>query len=96
GLLTEVNRRAESKVPVLGDVPVFGYLFKRRSKGTAQDPAIKENITILVTPTILNATHHEEFEEALERVRELAAASIPGTAAVAQPAAVGGGESGKQ
>ena len=48
GILETERREAESKVPLLGDVPVLGYLFKKR---TSSDN--KDELLIFVTPRIL-------------------------------------------
>jgi general secretion pathway protein D len=48
GLLREVERVKNSKVPLLGDIPVLGWLFKSRSKTTE-----KVNLLFFITPKIL-------------------------------------------
>lgn len=48
GLMKENSGLAETKVPLLGDIPVFGNLFKFTSKTKT-----KTELIILVTPTIL-------------------------------------------
>jgi general secretion pathway protein D len=49
GLLRDVERVSNAKIPVLGDIPVLGWLFKNKSK-TMQ----KVNILFFITPKILS------------------------------------------
>ena len=51
GLIKENESVAETKVPLLGDIPIIGNLFKYTSK--IKD---KTELLILVTPTILTST----------------------------------------
>jgi general secretion pathway protein D len=59
GLLSESISKYKDKVPVLGDIPVVGRLF--RSEGNVTE---KKNLVIFVTPTIIdpagNRVHNEE------------------------------------
>jgi general secretion pathway protein D len=48
GLLREVERVENAKVPLLGDIPVLGWLFKSQSKTTT-----KVNLLFFITPKIL-------------------------------------------
>jgi general secretion pathway protein D len=48
GLLREVERVQNAKVPILGDIPVLGWLFKSQSKTTT-----KVNLLFFMTPKIL-------------------------------------------
>ena len=48
GLLQDNKNLGESKVPLLGDIPVLGYLFKSTSKDTT-----KSNLVVFLRPTIL-------------------------------------------
>ncbi len=48
GLMQENQSLGESKVPLLGDIPILGNLFKATSK--TKD---KTELLVLVTPTIL-------------------------------------------
>lgn len=48
GLLREIERVENSKVPLLGDIPVLGWLFKSQSKTTT-----KVNLLFFMTPKIL-------------------------------------------
>lgn len=49
GLLREIERVNNAKVPLLGDIPVLGWLFKSQSKSTT-----KVNILFFMTPKILS------------------------------------------
>jgi general secretion pathway protein D len=48
GLIGEDETLSESKVPLLGDIPVLGYLFKNKTR-----TKVKRNLFIFVTPHIL-------------------------------------------
>ena len=49
GLISTNNSSGESKVPILGDLPYIGHLFKTNSKGLT-----KTELVIQITPYILN------------------------------------------
>jgi general secretion pathway protein D len=49
GLLDDNERRTIEKIPVLGDIPLFGNLFKSRSRARA-----KTNLMVFIRPTILS------------------------------------------
>lgn len=49
GLITNVETEKEEKVPVLGDIPLLGYLFKGKSKVTE-----KRELVIFLKTTIIN------------------------------------------
>jgi len=59
GLISESVQKSKDKVPVLGDLPLFGRLFRSESSLT-----VKRNLVIFVTPTIIdpagNRYHSEE------------------------------------
>jgi type II secretory pathway component GspD/PulD (secretin)/tetratricopeptide (TPR) repeat protein len=59
GLISESETKTKDKVPFLGDLPLFGRLF--RSESNISD---KKNLMIFVTPTIIdpagNRVHSEE------------------------------------
>jgi general secretion pathway protein D len=59
GLILENVQKINDKVPVLGDIPLMGRLFRSESKSTQ-----KKNLMIFVTPTIIdqagNRLHTEE------------------------------------
>jgi type II secretory pathway component GspD/PulD (secretin) len=49
GLISEDVTRLKDKVPVLGDLPLVGRLFRSESSQT-----LKKNLIIFVTPTIID------------------------------------------
>jgi type IV pilus assembly protein PilQ len=48
GLLQDEVSKARSKVPIMGDVPLFGYFFQERI-----NTRTKRNLLVFVTPTII-------------------------------------------
>jgi general secretion pathway protein D len=50
GLLDENERRTIEKIPLLGDIPVIGNLFKSRSRSKA-----KTNLMVFIRPTIVRS-----------------------------------------
>jgi general secretion pathway protein D len=50
GLMEDKNSNTESKVPGLGDIPVFGHLFKNTSKEDS-----KTNLMIFITPHVVDS-----------------------------------------
>ncbi len=59
GLISENVTKAKDKIPVLGDLPFAGRLFRSESSMSK-----KKNLLIFVTPTIIdpagNRVHSEE------------------------------------
>jgi len=49
GIYQEVNSQGETKVPLLGDVPVLGNFFKRKSKQSN-----RTELLIFLTPKIIS------------------------------------------
>ena len=58
GLIQERKTRNVTKVPLLGDIPILGYLFKFKS-----DKKEKTNLIVFLTPTII-----DDFDD-LDRLR---------------------------
>jgi type II secretory pathway component GspD/PulD (secretin) len=58
GLIAENVTKLKDKVPVLGDLPVVGRLFRSESSSTQ-----KKNLMIFVTPTILDPAGNREHSE---------------------------------
>jgi type II secretory pathway component GspD/PulD (secretin) len=54
GLISDTTAIGNIKVPVLGDIPVLGHLFRQESK--AQD---KKNLIIFITPTIVQSEDYQ-------------------------------------
>ena len=59
GLLSETVNTLKDQVPMLGDLPLVGRLFRSESKNTH-----KRNLLVFITPTIIdpagNRVHSEE------------------------------------
>jgi general secretion pathway protein D len=49
GLISEDVSRTRDKVPVLGDLPLFGRLFRSESMSTS-----KKNLVVFITPRIID------------------------------------------
>ena len=58
GLLQDEIIKSRTKVPVMGDVPVLGYLFQHRS-----NTRVKRNLLVFVTPTILDQHYGTGLED---------------------------------
>jgi len=58
GLISEDVTKFKDKVPVLGDLPLVGRLFRSESSSTA-----KKNLMIFVTPTIIDAAGNRLHSE---------------------------------
>lgn len=67
GLMRDRITTSESKVPLLGDIPILGYLFKYESKSKQ-----KTNLLVLLTPHIVNDQMDIEqiVQERLRQQRE--------------------------
>jgi type II secretory pathway component GspD/PulD (secretin) len=63
GLIQDELRKGRTKVPVLGDVPMLGYLFQSRS-----NERVKRNLLIFVTPTILDQRYGTGLEDQVSGV----------------------------
>ncbi|MBA3577679.1 MAG: type II secretion system secretin GspD [Sphingomonas sp.] len=50
GLLDDAERRTLEKIPLLGDIPIIGELFKSRSRSRA-----KTNLMVFIRPTIIRS-----------------------------------------
>ncbi len=48
GLLFDTETETINKVPILGDIPILGYLFKNETKSR-----VRNNLIIFITPTII-------------------------------------------
>lgn len=58
GLMQDEVRKSRTKVPVMGDVPVLGYLFQSRT-----NERVKRNLLVFVTPTILDPHYGTGLED---------------------------------
>jgi general secretion pathway protein D len=68
GLMREDEQKTEDRTPFLGDIPIFGRLFR-----TNAEQHIKRNLVIFVTARLVNpggqpvnATEEEEESELIE------------------------------
>ena len=75
GLLDDAERRTLEKVPLLGDVPLLGELFRSRSKSH-----VKTNLMVFIRPTILRSGAERAALTArrMDAVRGAQAAFAPG------------------
>ena len=58
GLLQDEIRKTRTKVPVMGDVPLLGYMFQSRV-----NERVKRNLLVFVTPTIIDQHYGTGLEE---------------------------------
>jgi type IV pilus secretin PilQ/predicted competence protein len=58
GLLQDEVAKARNKVPVLGDVPVLGYIFQNHLNSR-----VKRNLLVFVTPTIISSKYGTGLED---------------------------------
>jgi type IV pilus assembly protein PilQ len=65
GLLSNTDTETEQKVPLLGSIPVFGWLFKNHSKSIA-----RRNLTIFITPHIIPLNQKSPYELAADALRQ--------------------------
>ncbi|TNI87488.1 secretin [Aeromonas salmonicida] len=56
GLLSQSNTNNEEKVPLLGDIPLLGNLFKYQTKKTD-----KTELVLLITPYVITSKEEAEF-----------------------------------
>ena len=83
GLMQDERRSSERKVPILGDIPLLGALFR-----STTDTVEKKNLMVFVRTRILGdfAASEQETRDRYDRVRELQVragednAALPGTA----------------
>jgi len=86
GLIAENVTKRKDKVPLLGDIPLIGRLF--RSEASHSE---KKNLMIFVTPTIIDPAGNRIFDKENlpydpNRIPEQTAAAIPAAMPVATPA----------
>ena len=63
GLLQDEQTKARNKVPILGDIPVLGYLFQERLNART-----KRNLLVFVTPTIIDQHYGTGLEDQVSGV----------------------------
>ena len=55
GLISQTDNRSEDKIPILGDIPILGYLFKRKESNVQQ-----KELAVFITPRILFSREERE------------------------------------
>lgn len=65
GLLQDETGKVRTKVPVLGDIPLLGYLFQSRT-----NEKIKRNLLIFVTPTIIDQYGGTGLEDQIHGLKD--------------------------
>ena len=65
GLRAETDATSETKVPIFGEIPILGRLFKSRSNSTSST-----NLLVFVTPTIVDFHESDTFKKELDRLRQ--------------------------
>jgi type IV pilus secretin PilQ/predicted competence protein len=63
GLLQDEVLKSRTKVPLMGDVPIFGYLFQSRT-----NIRTKRNLLVFVTPTIIDQNYGTGLEDQVNGV----------------------------
>jgi len=58
GLISNDVRRRKDKVPIFGDLPLFGRFFRSESNNTS-----KKNLVVFVTPTIVDPAGNRVFTD---------------------------------
>lgn len=82
GLISETENITENKVPLLGDIPLLGYLFK--SKGVSRS---KTNLILLLTPRVIK--DGRDLAETTVKQRDRFSESSKKIEPVNVPAAIG-------
>ncbi|MBU4366938.1 MAG: hypothetical protein KKF10_07350 [Verrucomicrobia bacterium] len=80
GLMENTTSKVEKKVPILGDIPLLGLLFRH-----TEDVVLKNNLIILITPTILDDSKPLTGLEAVAQLTIDKYEKIPLTAVKAVP-----------
>jgi type IV pilus assembly protein PilQ len=62
GLLKTEHKLTHSKVPILGDIPIIGYLFK-----STKNLRNQTNLVIYITPKIINKNEYVDLDEEIEK-----------------------------
>ena len=62
GIMKETSTNRISKIPILGDIPVVGQLFRNKSKVTG-----KTELMVFLRPRVVRST--EEMDEVTEEAR---------------------------
>ncbi len=84
GLLRNRTVEREAHVPLLGDIPILGWAF-RKTENTVE----KRNLTIFVTPRIVHTEDSSEFEKRRQELKTKLSGIKPKPAADAVPKTLG-------
>jgi len=63
GLMQDEVTKARTKVPIVGDIPILGYLFQSRT-----NIRTKRNLLVFVTPTILDQRYGTGLEDQISGI----------------------------
>jgi type IV pilus assembly protein PilQ len=66
GLLSDQSTKSRTKVPLLGDMPLLGYMFQSRT-----NERHKRNLLVFVTPTIIDQRYGTGLEEQVSGLRHV-------------------------
>jgi len=66
GLVNNSARKESKKVPILGDIPGLGNLFRHSNRSKR-----KSNLLIFITPTIITDDHYAMAKEKYEETRQI-------------------------
>jgi len=80
GLLRNRTVEREGHVPVLGDIPILGWLF-RKTENTVE----KRNLTVFITPRIVHAEDGGEYERQRQAIKANLSGLKPKTVAETPP-----------
>ena len=80
GLLRNRTVEREAHVPVVGDIPILGWLF-RKTENTVE----KRNLTIFITPRIVHTENGGEYERQRQAIKSNLSGLKPKTVAETQP-----------
>lgn len=78
GLIEDRNEEKEDKVPILGDIPLIGEMFKRTTRGNTEE-AEKTELVIFLTPYIITG------EAAAPEIKDYLTTTKVGKSEIKQP-----------
>ena len=84
GLLRNRNVEKEAHIPLLGDIPILGWAF-RKTETTVE----KRNLTIFVTPRIVHVEESSEFEKRRQELKTKLSGLKPKATTEAVPKTLG-------
>ena len=72
GLLQDEQTKARNKVPILGDMPILGYLFQEKLNART-----KRNLLVFVTPTIIDQRYGTGLEDQVSGLHHSGEENMP-------------------